>query len=121
MLEIKTLADQLREELRSVDDVSKKKEQSSPKSANTRKTNKELSPDQHKVEEFFKAIQEFKLETTEKSMIRIDARTINLLKRMKLAKGIDMNRFIVYSLHQYLNQHPWLPKHIQEILKNPDL
>jgi len=37
MLEIKTLADQLREELRSADDVSNKKEQSSAKSANTRK------------------------------------------------------------------------------------
>jgi hypothetical protein len=46
---------------------------------------------------------------------------MNLLKHMKLATGVDMNRFIVYALHQYLGQHPWLPKHIQEILKNSEL
>ena len=54
-------------------------------------------------------------------MIRVDARTLHLLKRMKLTKGIDMNRFIVYALHQYMSQHPWLAKHIQEKLKNSDI
>jgi len=125
MLEIKSLADQLREKLRSGDnenDTSEKENKTITKVvANSPKKNKLITPDKQKVDAFFKAIEEFKLESTEKSMIRVDARTINLLKRMKLAKGIDMNRFIVYALHQYISQHPWLTKHIQEILKNSDL
>lgn len=124
MNEIKSLADQLREKLRSGDtekDESTKTDGVSSASKAVGKQKARASPEQVKVDAFFKAIEEFKLETTEKSMIRVDARTINLLKRMKLAKGIDMNRFIVYALHQYINQHPWLAKHIQETLKNSDL
>lgn len=123
MLEIKTLADQLRDQLRadlkdegtSIEDKINKKE-----STAVRK-NAVGAVEPQKADAFFKAIEEFKLETSEKSMIRVDSRTINLLKRMKLAKGIDMNRFIVFALHQYINQHPWLPKHIQEIIKNSDI
>ncbi|MCA5006140.1 hypothetical protein [Sphingobacterium bovistauri] len=124
MLEIKTLADQLREKLRTADTEDKRLEKAEnllQKEAIPSKNKTPISPDQQKVDAFFKAIEEFKLEATEKSMIRVDSRTINLLKRMKLAKEIDMNRFIVYALHQYISQHPWLPKHIQEILKNTDL
>ena len=123
MLEIKTLADQLRDQLRadlkdegtSTDDKINKKESTAVKK------NAVGAVEPQKADAFFKAIEEFKLETSEKSMIRVDSRTINLLKRMKLAKGIDMNRFIVFALHQYINQHPWLPKHIQEIIKNSDI
>lgn len=125
MLEIKSLADQIREKLRAVDSENCSSENEGKMIINEEtsppKKNIHLAVEQHKVDAFFKAIEEFKLETTEKSMIRVDARTINLLKRMKLAKGIDMNRFIVYALHQYISQYPWLPKHIQEILKNSDL
>ncbi|MBE8714833.1 hypothetical protein [Sphingobacterium hungaricum] len=123
MKEIKSLADQLREKLRSgnTENESIKTDSARNTSTAVRKKKARASPEQHKVNAFFKAIEEFKLETTEKSMIRVDARTINLLKRMKLAKGIDMNRFIVYALHQYISQHPWLANHIQETLKNSDL
>lgn len=125
MKEIKSLADQLREELRTADsEVARPGNEGkmiSKKGTSPPKKTIRLSPEQQKIDKFFKAIGEFKLETTEKSMIRVDSRTINLLKRMKLAKGIDMNRFIVYALHQYISQHPWLAKHIQETLKNSDL
>lgn len=124
MNEIKSLADQLREQLRTGEKerpASPAKEKGSDAPAVSRpKKPPKASPDQEKADDFFRAIQEFEIETTEKSMIRVDARTINLLKRIKLAKGIDMNRFIVYALHRYLGQHPWLPKHIQETLKNSE-
>lgn len=124
MNEIRSLADQLREKLRTGDTEkpappAKQKNAGSPAAATPKKPPK-ASPEQQKAEAFFRAIEEFRIETTEKSMIRVDARTLNLLKRMKLAKGIDMNRFIVYALHQYLRQHPWLPGHIQETLKNSE-
>ncbi len=123
MLEIKTLADQLRDQLRAdlKDEALASEDKNNKKESTAVKKNVGVSVERQKADAFFKAIEEFKLETSEKSMIRVDSRTINLLKRMKLAKGIDMNRFIVFALHQYINQNPWLPKHIQEIIKNSDI
>jgi|SRR5690606_23770424 len=124
MLEIKSLANQLRESLRATEtqenQMDKQEDEDIPVKVNLKKK-AQRETEEHKINTFFKAIDEFKLEATEKSMIRVDSRTINLLKRMKLAKGIDMNRFIVYALHQYISQHPWLAKHIQETLKNSDV
>jgi predicted HicB family RNase H-like nuclease len=124
MNEIKSLADQLREQLRTGENPKPASpKQKDSQGTGTKRTKKapEPSVDPQKAEAFFRAIEEFRIETSEKSMIRVDLRTMNLLKHMKLANGVDMNRFIVYALHQYLGQHPWLPKHIQEILKNSEL
>lgn len=120
MTAIKTLADQLRDTLRPTDNKVHISEKDNIKLSTTKK-HKPPNEEHKHIVDFFNALDEFKLEATEKSMIRVDKRTINLLKRLKLAKGIDMNRFIVYALHQYINQHPWLPKYIQEIIKNTDL
>ena len=123
MSEIKTLADQLRETIRSQEhpvadapptDIKSTKPSGPPKKR------KPVFPDEE-ASAFFEAIARFEVDGTEKSMIRVDTRTLNLLKRMKLAKGIDMNKFIVYSLHQYLAQHPWLAEYITETLKNQEL
>lgn len=120
MNQIKSLADQLREKLRTGETANSEAEvPAKPKLASRPKKPPKTAIDKNKADAFFASIEAFRPELTEKSMIRIDARTLHLLKRMKLAKGIDMNRFIVYALHQYLGQHPWLPEHIQENLKNP--
>jgi hypothetical protein len=125
MNEIKSLADQLRERMRTGEAEKKApppaKEKSVGPALNARpKKPPKTSPAGQKAAAFFRDIEAFKIEVTEKSMIRVDARTVNLLKRIKLVKGIDMNRFIVYALHQYLSQHPWLPGHIQETLKKSE-
>lgn len=120
MNQIKSLADQLREKLRTGETAnSEAKAPAKPVSPSRPKKPPKTAIDKNKADAFFASIETFRPELTEKSMIRIDARTLHLLKRMKLAKGIDMNRFIVFALHQYLGQHPWLPEHIQETLKNP--
>ncbi|MEN5057143.1 hypothetical protein [Sphingobacterium kitahiroshimense] len=125
MNEIKSLADQLREKLRSGEpEMAQPKEQKrivKPPPVEKRKKPPKAAADEARVQAFFQALESFQLEATEKSLIRVDSRTMNLLKRIKLAKGIDMNRFIVYSLHQYLAQHPWLAAHIQETLKKTEL
>lgn len=120
MNEIKSLADQLREKLRTGETANSSDTvaQPAPQTPSRPKKPPKQAIDQKKADAFFAAIEAFRPELTEKSMIRVDARTLQLLKRMKLAKGVDMNRFIVYALHQYLGQHPWLPEHIQETLKN---
>ncbi|MFD2966259.1 hypothetical protein [Sphingobacterium bambusae] len=125
MRNIRSLADQLRDELKAKEQPEKEitKEISEGAEASKPKVAKKVKADPHEkqAEAFFKAIEDFKPEYSEKSMIRLDARTVNLLKRIKLAKNIDMNRFIVYSLHRYLEQHPWLAEHIQETIKNTEL
>lgn len=124
MNQIKSLADQLREKLRTGETANSEGQApgqpATPAPARPKRSPK-TETDQKKADAFFASIEAFRPELTEKSMIRVDARTLHLLKRMKLAKGIDMNRFIVYALHQYLCQHPWLPEHIQETLKNSAL
>ena len=123
MNEIKSLADHLREKRRTGETESDRRtaEEKTAQGAPTKPRKPPKRPvNDRKAVEFFQAIDAFKLEGTEKSLIRVDSRTMNLLKRIKLAKGVDMNRFIVYALHQYIGQHPWLPKHIQETLKNSE-
>lgn len=125
MNEIKSLADQLRERMRTGETEIKASPPAKEKSVGPASDARPKKPPKtpatgQKAEAFFRDIEAFKIEVTEKSMIRVDARTVNLLKRIKLVKGIDMNRFIVYALHQYLSQHPWLPGHIQETLKKSE-
>lgn len=73
------------------------------------------------VNKFFQQLEAFDYSARHKSMIRVDAGTMKLLRRLKLVRGVDMNKFIVFALHQLLARHPWLTSYIQDSLKNPDL
>lgn len=125
MNEIKTLADQLREQIRSGEGESilPEKKDGLVETIVLVKPKRPLKAviNDTRAAVFFAGLEAFRLNGTEKSLIRLDSKTMNLLKRIKLAKGIDMNKFIVYSLHQYLDQHPWIAAHIQETLKNSEL
>lgn len=122
MSDIKSLADELREKIRSQDvkntltperveeDIVEKAKR--PRSFNA--ADKEISA-------LFNALDGYELCGSDKMLIRLDTRTTNLLKQLKLAKGIDMNKFIAYSLNNFLEQHPWLSSYIKETLKNTDL
>ncbi|OOG19635.1 hypothetical protein BWD42_06910 [Sphingobacterium sp. CZ-UAM] len=118
MKEIKSLADKLRDQLRSKE--TNPKNLPKTKRASPVQQEKCPSPDKEKAIVFFNDIRNFQVELTEKSLIRVDKRTLNLLKGIKLTQGVDMNRFIVYALHQYLSQHPWLSDYINETLKNTE-
>ncbi|SDF11780.1 hypothetical protein SAMN05216464_11321 [Mucilaginibacter pineti] len=122
---IKSLADELREKIRSeTAGKTPPPDQAKDPPAAGRKAGRKSVPGgiaEEQATKFFNAIESFSYNGTEKSLIRVDTKTMNLLKRIKLAKGIDMNRFIVYSLHHLISQHPWLAAHIQETLKNTDL
>lgn len=52
---------------------------------------------------------------------RLDARTVKLLNSFKLASGIDMNRFIAFSIHYLFQQHPELKTYIKHSLENFEL
>ena len=119
MNDIKSLADRLRDQLRTGDAEPSSQPKSKKAPATDGKRGKKQPPaNQENATAFFNEILNFQAELTEKSLIRVDKRTLNLLKRIKLTHGVDMNRFIVYALHQYLSQHPWLSDYINETLKN---
>ncbi|RBQ12049.1 hypothetical protein [Pedobacter miscanthi] len=52
---------------------------------------------------------------------RLDSRTVKLLNSFKLASGIDMNRFIAFSIHYLFQQHPELKTYIKQSLENFEL
>jgi hypothetical protein len=52
---------------------------------------------------------------------RLDAKTVKLLNSFKLASGIDMNRFIAFSIHYLFQQHPELKSYIKQSLENFEL
>ncbi|RBQ08956.1 hypothetical protein [Pedobacter miscanthi] len=52
---------------------------------------------------------------------RLDIRTVKLLNSFKLASGIDMNRFIAFSIHYLFQQHPELKTYIKQSLENFEL
>jgi hypothetical protein len=73
------------------------------------------------VSKFFEQLEAFQYAATQKSMIRVDPATMKLLRRLKLVRGVEMNKVIVFALHQLLTKHSWLQIYIQDSLKNPDL
>lgn len=119
MTGIKSLADELREQIRSQDteNVVTPKENLPEKTKNP----SSLKAIDKEITSLFTALDAYELCGSDKMLIRLDTRTTNLLKQLKLAKGIDMNKFIAYSLQIFLEQHPWLSSYIKETLKNTDL
>ncbi|MGO4875135.1 hypothetical protein ACEN2P_00910 [Pedobacter psychrotolerans] len=49
---------------------------------------------------------------------RIDARTVALLGRLKLASGLEMNRVIAFSIVYLFERHPEIKSFIKESLEN---
>ena len=120
MNQIKSLADELRETIKKdgqgrqdVKELSKAKKPSSEKKVKT-STNVELKL-------LFDKILAFELAGKEKLLIRLDDRTVFLLKQLKIAKAIDMNKLIAYSLQDFLSRHPELILYIKENIKTIEL
>ncbi|MGN7986500.1 MULTISPECIES: hypothetical protein [Pedobacter] len=52
---------------------------------------------------------------------RLNRHTVQLLNRLKLASGIDMNKVIAFALHRLFDQHPEIKKFIKTSLENFEL
>lgn len=122
MSDIKSLADEIREKIRLQDAKnSVTPEKVKEKSPEKPKKHPFLKATDKEISNLFNALEAYELCGSDKMLIRLDTRTTNLLKQLKLAKGIDMNKFIAYSLQNFLEQHSWLSSYIKETLKNTDL
>lgn len=108
---IKSLADELRDSMR-------KERQPQPKEIPS------VEPLKKKAEALdllFESILNHELTGREKLLLRLDDKTLFLLKQLKVAKGIDMNKIIAYSLHLFLKTHPEISRYIKEHIKTLDL
>jgi hypothetical protein len=73
------------------------------------------------LETLFESILAYELAGKEKLLIRLDDRTVFLLKQLKIAKAIDMNKLIAYSLQDFLHTHPELIQYVKENIKTIEL
>ena len=114
---IKSLADELRDSIRNGPPKTETGPAKPIRKGSTGSPKKDpVAPDR-----LFENILSFKLQGKEKLLIRLDDKTVFLLKQLKVAKGIDMNKVIAYSLHIFLKNHPELTRYIKEHIKTLDL
>jgi isocitrate lyase len=113
MENLKSLADQLREEMA---------KPGAKKAAKA--TGKVAVPKKSKIAqpEVVEAIRAFD-NSEHKTMIhiRFDTQTADLMNRFKLATGIDVTKLVAYSVHSLFQSHPELKQTIKNYLQNLDL
>ncbi|MGV6945138.1 hypothetical protein [Sphingobacterium sp. CZ-2] len=112
---IKSLADELRDSMRKGKPPQAKEIPTEQPPKDTPKKKAET------LEHLFDSILNHELTGRERLLIRLDDKTLFLLKQLKVAKGIDMNKIIAYSLHLFLKTHPEISRYIKEHIKTLDL
>lgn len=117
MNQIKSLADQLKSRLEEQKRIpSKPLEISTNEKSTKQKIGKKATIDTEGIAKFIESLQGFPMDGQEKILIRIDKRSMNILRAFKVATNVDMTRMIVFSLHQFLKSHPWLSEYISQTL-----
>ena len=121
MTGIRSLADELRETIKKEGNPrqnDRAKTEAGKKNIITKSSKKPADPS---LENLFESILAFELKGREKLLIRLDDRTIFLLKQLKIAKSIDMNKLIAYCLQDFLHRHPELIQYVKENIKTIEL
>lgn len=113
MNKIRSLADEIRETI---------KNDGATVPSTKNRTQKQIKKSAEKpIDQLLESILAYELNGTEKLLIRLDDRTVFLLKQLKIARSIDMNKLIAYSLQNFLLHHPELIQYIKENIKNIEL
>ena len=119
MSKIKSLAEQLKSKL--------DEEKGSPapppynedcKKSSLKKNEAKPSADPRRIAKVIESLQGFPMDGQEKILIRLDKRSMNLLRGFKVASNVDMTRVIVFSLHQFLKSQSWLNEYISQTLND---
>jgi hypothetical protein len=129
MTAIRTLADELREKMRQQPGTEKPgmKKESHPNANSHEKLVKKKAgkppPEKPsaKLETLFAELTAYELSGNEKLLIRLDGRTVFMLKQLKVTKGIDMNKLIAYSLETFFKERPELINYIKASLQTIEL
>ena len=121
MTGIKSLADELRETIKKDGGSGHSDPAKIPPAKRSAITKPAKKTADTTLETLFESILAYELAGKEKLLIRLDDRTVFLLKQLKIAKAIDMNKLIAYSLQDFLRQHPELIQYVKENIKTIEL
>jgi hypothetical protein len=129
MTAIRSLADELREKMRQQagtekPEMAKQTEAEATSQAKPiKKTAGKPPPEKPptELETFFAELIAYELTGNEKLLIRLDGRTVFMLKQLKVTKGIDMNKLIAYSLEAFFKERPQLINYIKSSLQTIEL
>ncbi|MXV52014.1 hypothetical protein GS399_13615 [Pedobacter sp. HMF7647] len=129
MTKIRSLADELREKMRQQPGIEEPEtaKQSQPNANNqdkpVRKKAGKPPPEKPSVELeiLFAELTAYELTGNEKLLIRLDGRTVFMLKQLKVTKSIDMNKLIAYSLDSFFKERPELINYIKASLQTIEL
>ncbi|QJD95955.1 hypothetical protein HH214_08740 [Mucilaginibacter robiniae] len=115
MENLKSLADQLREELGKPEKGTQKNKVTKPAAPVPKKPASGPA-------EIVKAIQTYD-NTHHKTMVhvRFDTRTVDLMNRFKLAAGVDVTKLVAFAVQQLFETHPELKQTIKQYLQNLEL
>ena len=129
MTKIRSLADELREKMRQQPRIEEPEmqKQSQPTANNqdkpVRKKAGKPPPENPSIglETLFAELTAYELTGNEKLLIRLDGRTVFMLKQLKVTKSIDMNKLIAYSLDSFFKERPELINYIKSSLQTIEL
>lgn len=119
MSKIRSIADEIRERIKTASEEPKEKDAVSasavPPVVPTKSVSSVAVPESHPV---FEQLAAFRMEGNQKIMVRLDEQSMKLLKQLKFTRDIDMTKVIVFALHKFLQEHSWLQGHVLELLKS---
>ncbi len=130
MTAIRSLADELREKMRQQPPGTESPETESPGTANEINGPKPIKKKAGKpppekqpagLETLLAELTAYELGGNEKLLIRLDGRTVFMLKQLKVTNGIDMNKLIAYSLDTFFKERPELINYIKASLQTIEL
>lgn len=128
MTQIRSLADELREKMRQgelgVGDkpiTEATNEKIKPVKQPGKKAGKQPPVAPAGLEELLDGISAFELTGNEKLLIRLDNRTVFLMKQLKVARSIDMNKLIAFSVDAFFSGHPELIAFVKSTLQTIEL
>ncbi len=130
MTAIRSLADELREKMRQQTSETENGEPEITAPANdsiSKKASKKKAgkpppePPTPELESLLADLLAYELTGNEKLLIRLDSRTVFMLKQLKVTKGIDMNKLIAYSIEAFFKERPELINYIKASLQTIEL
>jgi hypothetical protein len=119
MEKMKTLADELREQMgKPADKPLKGNHVSEEKVPKTTKK----KPEKIIEAAILKALIEYD-NSGNKSMVhaRFDKQTVDIMNKFKMATGIDVTKFVSYAVKHFLENYPELKTIIKQFIQNTDL
>ncbi|NCD68282.1 hypothetical protein [Mucilaginibacter agri] len=120
MENMKTLADQIREEL--VKPAANKQSPTAPKASGTAKLKEKQVRPKEQPSEILTALAGFDT-SRHKSMVhvRFDEKTVRTLNQFKMATGVDVTRLVSFAVRELLENRPEIKSIIKQFIQNSDL